>query len=542
MNKHIEFGNTLATTMQYRPGPAPKAGTPFKDVLNAYFQDTGEKLIKNASTPPQEATAPPKLKFVGRTSKEQPTVSQLLLDHTEYKDKGWEIIFSENNEQKPFTQIPLGTPVYYNPENSELSWPSAKEQLAASTVKQAAPLSTGSTAENARTGEQTPLPQQSVALGSISDSYPTVSHLLNAHDDFYAKTWNILASNANKEKNFAEVPRNAEIRINPLTQEISWSTAHPSNKVEVTKTTNFAQEKLQAMSPAPELQNITSTQKTAVLLGTLNDSQPTVSHLIKNHPQFASSTWELLANPVNHNKSFDRIPANTEIFLNQATQEISWRGSERNEVSELLAKANPIPTAASSNLNEAVQPLMGRPYEEIDCYALLIRGLRKMGIPYMGKDGLRNTLTGMAKAKGLPSNAYLNGEGIIEATGKQVFSQSFNRVNNWTEQAGKAYREMEQYLQKGQILSFSTHTRGHTGIVSKHNNQWTFINSGKMDNHVDQATTPEEVGEENLLGEISNWFKIADENKESLVVTLGQLEEDKIRSAFQPKFRLSQRF
>ena len=87
-------------------------------------------------------------------------------------------------------------------------------------------------------------------------------------------------------------------------------------------------------------------------------------------------------------------------------------------------------------------------------------------------------------------------------------------------------------LNNGQILSFSTQKRDHTGIVSQQDNQWTFINSGRLDNSLDSNSVHRGVGEEVLHEEIRNWFKLAHTKRENLSVTLGQLEQGKIRTAF----------
>ena len=79
------------------------------------------------------------------------------------------------------------------------------------------------------------------------------------------------------------------------------------------------------------------------------------------------------------------------------------------------------------------------------------------------------------------------------------------------------------------ILSFSTQTRGHTGIVSQNNQYWTYINSGRMDHHIGSHHDPKSVGEEFLAGEIKNWVKLAAKSGEHLKITLGRLNEGQLR-------------
>ena len=61
---------------------------------------------------------------LGTISRENPTVSHLLVSHPEYGDACWDIVHSEVNADKPYTRIPADTPIYINPESGELSWPS----------------------------------------------------------------------------------------------------------------------------------------------------------------------------------------------------------------------------------------------------------------------------------------------------------------------------------------------------------------------------------------------------------------------------------
>ncbi len=437
MDKQIEFRNFVATPLNSPQGQQrKKISASFDDLLASYSQHTTTGIVDSTEAPysneiHQRTPSLHEPVLLGEISKKHPTVSELLINHEGFGDKGWKIIFSDINRDKPYNKIPTGTPIYLDPVSKELSW---------------------------HTQKQTKVKKNTVALGRVDNKLPTVSHLLAAQSEFTEDKWNIIAANANKDKDFTRIPAGAEIFLNLQTKEISWhhSANHEEQPLKIARIANateFAKEKLQAMSSTAQLQT----------------------------------------------------------------------------------------GLRSDNLTEAVQSFMGKPYEEIDCYGLLVHGLQKMGIPYVGKDGLRNMLTQMAEKKGLPSNALHNGEGIVEVAGKRILSQTFTRVSNWTREANHIFQKMKPQLQKGQILSFSTPTRGHTGIVSQHENQWTFINSGKMDNHVAQPSSPKEVGEERLLSEIVNWFKLANRNRESLMVTLGQLEEEKIRTALQPAFNLPKR-
>ncbi len=545
MDKQIEFQNLVATTFEYSPERKShkKAGS-FDNVFNSYYQQTD--VDKGDSSV-----------LIGTISENHPTVSDLLINHEEFGDDGWDIIFSAENKDKPYTKIPTGTPIYYDPENNELSWSSLTTPsqanptpLLAINDKNSLDLSTEGKEDNQTSRLSDSIDKAgTIELGIIDTAHPTLSHLLSSNPQLADKTWDILAAPANTEKDFTKIPTGAVASLDLDTEEISWfvpaqMSDEAINTADSSSTKDYARDKLQAMSTSAHLLASTINRDNRLSLGEISKEQPTVSHLLKNHSELESSTWSILDQPINQEKSFHTLMEGTEIFVDTTSMEISW-GSYKNSVAQEDSKSIPAQQDASkgdiSNLTDAVQPFMGTPYEEIDCYTLLINGLKEMGIPYGGKDGLYGRLTQMAKEKGLPTNAFLNGEGIVEAAGKRVISQSFLRINNWTEEADKIFRQMEPHLAKGQILSFSTPSRGHTGIVSQYEDQWTFINSGQMDNHVEQPTSPKEVGEENLLNEIANWFKLANRNRESLQVTLGQLEEEKIRSVFSPSLKVANR-
>ena len=123
-------------------------------------------------------------------------------------------------------------------------------------------------------------------------------------------------------------------------------------------------------------------------------------------------------------------------------------------------------------------------------------------------------------------------EGIVKAAGSLILSKNYPKIANWRDEAANLIKEIKPLLDNGQILSFSTEKRGHTGIVSQQNDQWTFINSGRLDNSVDLNSLRRGVGEEILHKEILNWFKLAHVKRETLSVTLGRLEQDRIRTAF----------
>jgi hypothetical protein len=303
---------------------------------------------------------------------------------------------------------------------------------------------------------------------------------------------------------------------------------------------------MQTKKPADLLESAIQGRRESPLvsLGTVTRQNPNVSSLLISHPVYKEECWRILFNPVNSNKPFTRIPPGTEIYLDPETREILWgRMLQTREPSRGLAesaqaqptteqKAPDSSASLSERLVDAVEPLYGKPYREIDCYELLVKGLTNLGVRYQGAGGLGRRLMVMAKERGLPMNAFFNGEGLIAASGSRVYSKTLLQVRSPERQANELLEEIEPYLQKGQILSFSIHSRGHTGIVSRAGNTWTLINSGRMDNAVTSTGLAKGVGEESLKAEIRDWFELAKNRRESLRITLGTLNEQKLTTFY----------
>ncbi len=293
--------------------------------------------------------------------------------------------------------------------------------------------------------------------------------------------------------------------------------------------------------------NVSEMDENYIVLGTISKKKPTVSNLLVKHPEYGKQCWKIIHAEQNRNKPYTRIHEGTVVYLNPDTLEIVW--GEDSTAPEL--KANFAKTEGfhmennshvikkrdkfSENLAKAVEPYMGKPYEEVDCYELVVEGLKEMGVQYSGNGGLKQWLIKMATKQGLPYNSYLSGEGIVAASGLSIYSKSFQRIKNPEAQARMVFDEMKPFNKKGFILSFSTRSRGHTGILSRKNNSWTFINSGRMDHNVGGADVIKGVGEERLSDEVLNWFKLAESLKEPLQITLGQLNKEKLTAFLQER-------
>ncbi len=372
-----------------------------------------------------------------------------------------------------------------------------------------------------------------IEIGSVTGQTPTVSELLFQNETFRDSTWEILANSRNRDKDYKTIPPGTRIYIDRTTGELTWSGEQ------------HKQPSLSMQAVASDLHQsgpASPAKSEPVSLGVINSNAPTVSHLLHRNPRFRKRTWDILAQAVNIDKHFHNIQTDTEVLLDPATMEISWQAKANTEATvgqpaptqtqnQYSMETLEIPDAPVTDLSQAVQPYIGKSYEEINCYELLVNGLKRLHIPYGGSNGLYSKLTGMALDRGMAANAYLNGEGIVEAAGSTVFSKNYAQAADWQKDASELIKELEPLLHNGQILSFSMQTKGHTGIISSRNNRWTFINSGRLDNSLHKSGPSKGVGEEILDEEIRNWFKLAHSSGETLLVTLGELNQEKIRTA-----------
>ncbi|WDP91375.1 MAG: hypothetical protein HUN04_17380 [Desulfobacter sp.] len=292
--------------------------------------------------------------------------------------------------------------------------------------------------------------------------------------------------------------------------------------------------------------NGSQAESAPVEIGTITRETPTISQLLYKTP-LKSKCWNIIYDKVNADKAFHKIRPGTRIMFDPATKELLW-GKELDTY--MAKKASPnqpaawtrnenahLPEFAENNtgaqLSKAVKSFIGRDYDAMDCYELVVGGLKELGVQYRGENGLGRHLVNQARAKGLPENHYLNGEGLVSESGRSVFKKTIFRVSNPQTQAEALMAEMENKLQEGQVLSFSMRNKGHTGVVSKSGNAWTFINSGEMDHNISGENGSKKVGEEDLKSEIENWFRLARETSQGLKITLGELNVNRL-SMFRP--------
>lgn len=292
----------------------------------------------------------------------------------------------------------------------------------------------------------------------------------------------------------------------------------------------------------------------STLLGEISRSHPTVSHLLIDHPDYQKTCWKIIHSEQNRDKPFRKIGEGTKIYIDEGDGNLSWNGvtekkveakrsipeisaatkqmdsvhPERNSTDLQTSVVSSKPDSFSGRLVAAVKQNLGMKYDQINCYELIVQGLRQLGYRYGGHGGLKETLINMAESKGEAINTYFSGEGLIESSGTTDFVKSFEIFSDYKNKANEIMKEISTLIQPGQILSFSTPSRGHTGIISSKGDQWTYVNSGRLDNSIDASAIRRGVGEETLVSEILNWVKLAGRKKEPLVLTIGRLDETKL--------------
>jgi len=369
--------------------------------------------------------------------------------------------------------------------------------------------------------DRTPGNIDRVPIGRLSEQNPSVSNLLIKHPVYGKDCWEIIHSPINRNKPFRNIGKGTSVYVDPKSREITW---HNELK-DISQASSDGSKPFEAKNDHQ------------VYLGTLSKIKPTVSHLLSQHPAYGKDCWNILSDDLNRSKQFNTIPENTPVYLNTTTREITWGGqipfhetpSPVTPPAQFVLNTQiPEPDPFSEKLVSAIKPYIGTSYHKINCFELLVHGLEEMGIQYRGPGGLGSRLIRRAMEKNLPENHYLSGEGLIETTGSLVYAKSVSKIQSSGAEASALYREIEPLLKEGQILSFSTSSRGHTGIVSRRENHWTYINSGNMDHQI-SGRTKKGVGEESLEPEIRNWFRLAAGSGETLSVTIGRLNEGKLR-------------
>lgn len=340
-----------------------------------------------------------------------------------------------------------------------------------------------------------------VHLGRLSSENPTVSHLLVRNPDYTSDCWSIVHNSMNQTKPFRQLLAGQDVWFNPATQEIvlDGQRRDPVKIDADIKNASGVPDRRQENEPSNAVSSIDNS-----IAASSEDS----------------TKWS-------ESPDFPARPSPAE-FLAPA---FSFTDPTLEDKSSHEA-------ASSFSLSQAVAAYRGQPYSSLDCYELVVQGLKDLGLKYSGQQGLQKALIQEAKANNLPLNALLTGEGLISSLGQPVAETSFTPEKDGVhEQAEKVLASWQDNLEPGMIVSFSTRSRGHTGVLSSHQNQWTFINSGRIDNSIHPGEKGQQVGEEDLLKELVNWMQRAADEKSHLQITVGRLEKAKLAAYQSPAGR-----
>ena len=336
-----------------------------------------------------------------------------------------------------------------------------------------------------------------IALGRLGPDAPTVSHLLVQNESTRGNVWEIVHNQANTTKDFRHIPAGEAIYLNPQTHELTWGSG------------SVVQNPSQATTPVPE-----------------PAAETTQAHTSDKHPPTVTAGSENSQSPSQGAADVSSLfrTAGAEAFLNSAF-----------DFSAPYADAQAQnATPSLPELNQAVAAYCGNSYNQMDCFELVVQGLKDLGVDYGGRDGLQRTLMAKAEQEGQPSNAYLTGEGLINASGRHVFQSAFHPPEDPQAKAEALFAELSNNLEPGMVLSFSTPNRGHTGVVGKQGEEWTFINSGLVNNPVGPSSTDYGVAEEDLRAELANWLQRSATHGETLQISLGALDPQKLATFQQP--------
>jgi hypothetical protein len=151
-----------------------------------------------------------------------------------------------------------------------------------------------------------------------------------------------------------------------------------------------------------------------------------------------------------------------------------------------------------------------------DCYNFLVQVLEDSGIPYYGRNGIRESLVNRAEREGVNPYRYLTGEDLTSQLCRDPFRLHVPRGS--AESAAQVWRRMLPGLAHGALLSVSSQSFGHTGIVAGEDGRWTFLNSAKLGRDRKESYL---VKEEELMGELQGWLARAGRHDSFLDITVG---------------------
>ena len=283
-----------------------------------------------------------------------------------------------------------------------------------------------------------------------------------------------------------------------------------------------------------------------VRLGTITEETPTVSHLLMRDSRYREQCWDIVHAPANRDKPFSDMAKGESVWLDPRNREIITRRDTSGRQSADSGESHkPSPSLSSlfhrapspesktphltpHDLSRAVASYRGTPYSRLNCYELVVQGLKDLGVDYSGRQGLQRALMQEARQDERAPNAYLTGEGLIRSLGSSVFRQNLPRIDSPQGTARDLMRSLDHRLQPGMILSLSTPQGGHTGVISRQEGRWTFVNSGRIQHAVNGEPPSRGVAEEDLSSELAQWLERARNNGHSLTISVGRLSPEKV--------------
>lgn len=76
---------------------------------------------------------------LGTISDQNPMVSHLLVQHPDYAQECWDIVYSGENRGKPYTRMPAGTEVYLDADTKEIMWTGGSRDFNSNPVRTRVP-------------------------------------------------------------------------------------------------------------------------------------------------------------------------------------------------------------------------------------------------------------------------------------------------------------------------------------------------------------------------------------------------------------------
>jgi hypothetical protein len=181
------------------------------------------------------------------------------------------------------------------------------------------------------------------------------------------------------------------------------------------------------------------------------------------------------------------------------------------------SKENPINTVSNEKDDTLVQNLRYR-FRNQNCFEFLANLLEENGITYYGKNGVANALIVKARNEGKNLNAYLTGEGLTQKLSRDPVTVQIQKGDGNSFE--DVWKRITPHLQKGAILSFSSQSFGHTGIVDRVDGRWVYFNSsgsmGKPGTY--------KVLAEDLQREIRSRLQRVKRQKTFLDITVGAID------------------